>query len=69
MEKLLYTVDEARQLIPISTTALYKAVAQGDIASHKLNRRRVFTAQALINYVLQETGQKPQKRFGVTHGK
>lgn len=50
MEKLLYTVDEAIQLIPISKTALYEAIANGEIASHKLKRRRVFTLQALRNY-------------------
>ena len=56
MEKLLYTVDEALQLIPISNTALYKAIANGEIASFKLKRRRVFTEQALINYVNKVTG-------------
>lgn len=56
MEKLLYTVDEALQLIPISKTALYRAISDGEIASHKLNRRRVFTPQALINYKNKVTG-------------
>lgn len=54
--KPLYTVREALDLIPLSTTGLYKAIQNGDIESHKLGRRRVFTAQALIDYVCKVTG-------------
>lgn len=56
MEKLLYTVDDALKLIPTSSTSLYKAISKGDIESHKMGRRRVFTAQALINFANRVTG-------------
>jgi excisionase family DNA binding protein len=56
MEKLLYTVREVQDLLPISTTALYRAIQKGDIESHKVGRRRVFTGQALINYVTTVIG-------------
>jgi excisionase family DNA binding protein len=56
MEKLLYTADEAKRLVSLSTPGLYKAIANGDIQSHKVGRRRMFTAQALINYVVKVTG-------------
>jgi len=61
--KPLYTVREALDLIPLSTTALYKAIQNGDIESHKLGRRRVFTAQALINFVTKVAG--PSAKRGV----
>ena len=54
--KPLYTVREALDLIPLSTTGLYTLIRNGDIESHKLGRRRVFTAQALNNYVSKVTG-------------
>jgi excisionase family DNA binding protein len=58
MEIKLYTVTEVLELIPLSTTGLYKAIQNGDIDSHKLGRRRVFTARALIDYVNKVTCQK-----------
>lgn len=54
--KPLYTVREALDLIPLSTTSLYKAIQNGDIESHKMGRRRVFTAQALVNFVTKVSG-------------
>lgn len=56
VNKLLYSTREVLQLIPISNTALYEAIASGDIESHKIGRSRVFTEQALINYVNKVTG-------------
>lgn len=56
MEKLLYSVGEVMNLLPISSTRLYKAIQNGDIESHKMGRRRVFTEQALINYVAKVIG-------------
>jgi excisionase family DNA binding protein len=57
MEKLLYTVREAEVLLSLSTTGLYKAIQNGDIASHKVGRRRVFTGEALAEYVHKVTGR------------
>lgn len=56
MYKQLYSVKEVLDLIPLSTTGLYKAIQNGDIESHKMGRRRVFTAQALINFVTKVAG-------------
>lgn len=50
MEKLLYSVGEAQALISISNTGLYKAIASGELKSHKVGRRRLFTAEALRAY-------------------
>ena len=68
MEKLLYTVDDALRLVPISRTSLYKAIANGDIESYKMGRLRVFTEQALIDFVGKTTGSESQSQ-GVTHGR
>lgn len=51
MEKLLYTTEEAKHLVSLSTTGLYKAIANGDLRSFKLGRKRLFHAQDLKDYV------------------
>lgn len=54
--KLLYSTREVLQLIPISNTSLYRAIANGEIDSSLLGRRRVFTGQALTDFVTRITG-------------
>lgn len=49
--KLTYNVEEACGLIGTNRTAIYAAVAKGDLHSFKMGKRRFFTAAALKGWI------------------
>ena len=62
ISKILYTVEEAMDAVAISRTGLYKAIANNELVSMKIGRKRRFTAKALAEYVsLLERGTSVRK--------
>lgn len=51
LNKPLYSVSEAAQLIGIGKTRFYQELAEGKIAAKKLGRRTLVPAEAIQNYI------------------
>jgi excisionase family DNA binding protein len=51
MEKLLYTVEEAAEVLSISRSMVYCLMNRGEIASVKVGGLRRFSKDALFDYV------------------
>lgn len=49
--KLVYTVDEVLQLIPITRTGLYRAISNQEIQSFRPSRRRLFTHESVQKFI------------------
>jgi excisionase family DNA binding protein len=49
--RLLYSVEEAAQLLGIGRTFMFELVAAGQVASLKIGRRRKIPSAALDDYV------------------
>lgn len=62
-DKLIYSVTEVLELVPLSRTGLYRVIANGELRSVKIGRRRAFSAQDLIDYVSKVTS--PAGKGGV----
>ncbi len=53
---LLYTVDEAAQLLSISRAALYPRVIAGEVESITIGRSRRIPRQALLDFIENARG-------------
>ena len=51
MEKLLFTPDEARELLRVGRTTMYNLLHEGEIESMKINRKYFITKKSLENYI------------------
>ena len=49
--KMMYSVRDVTDYLSISSSCLYKAIANGDIDSVKYGRRRLFTKQAIEGFI------------------
>jgi excisionase family DNA binding protein len=49
--RLLYSVEEAAELLGIGRTYMFHLVATGEVASLKLGKRRKIPRDALIGYI------------------
>ena len=51
MTKLLYTPEEAAELLNVGRTAVFDLIKSGQLASVKIGRRRRISAAALDDFV------------------
>jgi excisionase family DNA binding protein len=63
-EKLVFTVDEAAEILGISRPTAYQAVERGDIPSLRIGRRILIPVSALKKRLetAAEAGNKPEAR-------
>jgi excisionase family DNA binding protein len=57
MQRLLYPIPEALELVPFSRTTLYEEIAKGAIAVVKVGRRSFIAHEELERYVRDLTSQ------------
>ena len=50
-DKLLYAIPEAAEKLSISTRVLERLIADGEVETTKIGRRRLVPAEALADYV------------------
>jgi excisionase family DNA binding protein len=50
-DRLLYSVDEAADLLGIGRTFMFRLIATGEIDSLKIGRRRMIPSEALERYI------------------
>lgn len=51
MSRLLYSIPEAADQLSISARVLERLIAEGDVATVKIGRRRLVAADALTDYI------------------
>ncbi len=51
MQKLAYSVDEARKTLGISRRKIYYLIGEGDLVARKIGRRTLITAVDLQKYL------------------
>ena len=57
VEKLVYTVEEAAQLLGISRATAYNLVAQGKLPAIRISERRLIIPKLAIANLLSEAGK------------
>lgn len=53
IKPLAYTVEQALEIVPVSRTRLYAAMGTGELRTFKDGRRRLVSAKALEDFVIQ----------------
>lgn len=56
-DKLAYSIDEFCQVASISRTAIYKAIAAGDLKTYKLGKRRMVSRRAAEAFIARLESQ------------
>lgn len=51
LERLLYSIPEAADQLSVSARVLERLIADGDVSTVKIGRRRLVPAEALEDYV------------------
>jgi excisionase family DNA binding protein len=51
VEKLAYSIEEAKALVPIGRTKYFELIASGQLESITVGRRRLITAESLRRFV------------------
>ena len=57
--RMLYSAEEAAELLGIGRTFLFQLLATGEIDSVKIGRRRKITRDALDRYIAGLSGSQP----------
>jgi hypothetical protein len=59
--KLAYAIQDLTKLAPLSRSSLYKAIAAGNLKTHKAGRRTIVLADDFAKY-LQELPANPARQ-------
>lgn len=53
MNRLLYSIPDAADQLSVSARVLERLIADGEVETVKIGRRRLVPAEALVDYIAQ----------------